>query len=173
MVRSTCHTLLGTLQKGPTVADTVIGEGNTSEWKMCGLDKSTCLTVFFDISATDKSSTPKRELYIQFLTRYVRMFCPSAICSYFRVWACSKQFEFYLKHLVCSYQNPEGKTLCQVTTVCRQWVDTASTEVSTFSLYFLNWVVILEYGSLKSLSWWVRMVNNIMVCLVTVLLELS
>ncbi|KAG2248222.1 hypothetical protein Bca52824_087850 [Brassica carinata] len=27
------------LSKGPTVADIVIGEGNTTEWKMCGLDK--------------------------------------------------------------------------------------------------------------------------------------
>lgn len=60
------------LQKGPSVADTVIGEGNTTEWKMCGLDKSTCLTVFFDISSSDQSSTPPggNLLYIQFRTRY-------------------------------------------------------------------------------------------------------
>ncbi|KAL0722125.1 hypothetical protein Bca4012_036724 [Brassica carinata] len=37
--------------KGPTVADTVIGEGNTSEWKMCGLDKSTCLTYLQELLA--------------------------------------------------------------------------------------------------------------------------
>lgn len=61
------------LQKGPSVADTVIGEGNTTAWKMCGLDKSTCLTVFFDLSSSDQSNTPggvNSQLYIQFMTRY-------------------------------------------------------------------------------------------------------
>jgi len=60
------------LQKGPSVADTVIGEGNTTIWKMCGLDKSTCLTVMFDLSSSDRSNTPggvNPQLYLQFLTR--------------------------------------------------------------------------------------------------------
>ncbi|CAI0397657.1 unnamed protein product [Linum tenue] len=86
-------------KKGPNVADTVIGEGNTSAWKMCGLDKSTCLTVFFDLSSTDRSNTPgtvNPQLYLQFLT---------------------------------SYQTPEGQSLLRVTTVTRQWVDsTVSSE---------------------------------------------
>lgn len=61
------------LQKGPSVADTVIGEGNTTQWKMCGLDKRTCLTVFFDLSSSDQSSAPggvNNQLYLQFMTRY-------------------------------------------------------------------------------------------------------
>ncbi|PWA65142.1 Gelsolin domain-containing protein [Artemisia annua] len=41
-------------KKGPAVASTTIGQGNTTAWKLCGLDKDTCLTVFFDISSTDK-----------------------------------------------------------------------------------------------------------------------
>ncbi|KAF9660920.1 hypothetical protein SADUNF_Sadunf19G0013900 [Salix dunnii] len=83
------------LQKGPSVADTVIGEGNTTAWKMCGLDKSTCFTVFFDISSSEKSNAPgsaNPQLYLQFLT---------------------------------SYQNPEGLTLLRVTTVTRRWVDSS------------------------------------------------
>ncbi|KFK22996.1 hypothetical protein AALP_AAs50735U000600 [Arabis alpina] len=84
-------------KKGPSVADTVIGEGNTSAWKLCGLDKSTCLTVFFDLSSTGSNA-------------------PGAVN------------QFYLQ-FVTSYQNPEGQTLMRVTTVTRQWVDTAvSTE---------------------------------------------
>ncbi|XP_011046336.1 PREDICTED: protein transport protein SEC23-like [Populus euphratica] len=82
-------------KKGPSVADTVIGEGNTTAWKMCGLDKSTCFTVFFDISSSEKSNAPgsaNPQLYLQFLT---------------------------------SYQNPEGLTLLRVTTVTRRWVDSA------------------------------------------------
>ncbi|KAL0403771.1 UNVERIFIED_CONTAM: protein transport protein SEC23 [Sesamum radiatum] len=59
-------------KKGPAVANTVIGQGNTTAWKMCGLDKNTCLTVFFDVSSSEKSdpagSNP--QLYIQFLTSY-------------------------------------------------------------------------------------------------------
>uniref|UniRef100_A0A6N2K936 Protein transport protein SEC23 n=2 Tax=Salix TaxID=40685 RepID=A0A6N2K936_SALVM len=82
-------------KKGPSVADTVIGEGNTTAWKMCGLDKSTCFTVFFDISSSEKSNAPgsaNPQLYLQFLT---------------------------------SYQNPEGLTLLRVTTVTRRWVDSS------------------------------------------------
>ncbi|KAJ8774373.1 hypothetical protein K2173_011622 [Erythroxylum novogranatense] len=86
-------------KKGPNVSDTVIGEGNTTTWKICGLDKSTCLTVFFDLSSSERSNTPgtaNAQLYIQFLT---------------------------------SCQNPEGHTLLRVTTITRRWIDSAvSTE---------------------------------------------
>ncbi|XVE81217.1 hypothetical protein DITRI_Ditri15bG0045100 [Diplodiscus trichospermus] len=82
-------------KKGPNVADTVIGEGNTMAWKMCGLDKSTCLTVLFDLSSTERSNVPgaaNPQLYLQFLT---------------------------------SYQDTDGKMLLRVTTVTRRWVDSA------------------------------------------------
>ncbi|CAL8992145.1 unnamed protein product [Prunus brigantina] len=86
-------------KKGPAVADTAIGEGNTTAWKMCGLDKSTCLTVFFDLSASDQSNTPgavNPQLYLQFLT---------------------------------SFQNPEGQMMLRVTTITRRWIDsTVSSE---------------------------------------------
>ncbi|GMH08057.1 hypothetical protein Nepgr_009897 [Nepenthes gracilis] len=80
-------------KKGPAVADTVIGQGNTTSWKMCSLDKDTCLTVYFDISSSEHSNPPgtsNPQLYLQFLT---------------------------------SYQNPEGKLLLRVTTLSRRWVD--------------------------------------------------
>ncbi|KAJ6754725.1 PROTEIN TRANSPORT PROTEIN SEC23 [Salix purpurea] len=63
---------------------------------MCGLDKSTCLTVFFDLSSSEKSSNPgavNPQLYLQFLT---------------------------------TYQNPEGLMLLRVTTITRSWVDSAA-----------------------------------------------
>ncbi|MBA0672456.1 hypothetical protein Goklo_000100 [Gossypium klotzschianum] len=86
-------------KKGPNVSDTVIGEGNTTTWKMCGLDKSTCLAVIFDLSSTDQSNVPE-----------------------------TVNPQFYLQFLI-SYQDPEGKTLIRVTTVTRQWVDiSVSTE---------------------------------------------
>ncbi|XP_020226888.1 protein transport protein SEC23 [Cajanus cajan] len=82
-------------KKGPSVADTAIGEGNTTAWKMCGLDKSTCLTVMFDLSSSDRSNTPgavNPQLYLQFLT---------------------------------SYQGPNGQSVLRVTTVTRRWVDSS------------------------------------------------
>ncbi|KAK7359340.1 hypothetical protein VNO77_01295 [Canavalia gladiata] len=82
-------------KKGPSVADSVIGEGNTTAWKLCGLDKSTCLTVMFDLSSSDRSNTPAAanpQLYLQFLT---------------------------------SYQSPDGQSVLRVTTVTRRWVDVA------------------------------------------------
>ncbi|GJZ88890.1 transport protein Sec23-like protein [Tanacetum coccineum] len=59
-------------KKGPAVASTAIGQGNTTAWKLCGLDKDTCLTVFFDISSTDKdpSGNVNPQLYIQTVTSY-------------------------------------------------------------------------------------------------------
>ncbi|KAJ6809322.1 protein transport protein SEC23 [Iris pallida] len=59
-------------KKGALCADTVIGQGNTTSWKMCGLDRSTSLTVFFDVSPSDKSQQgiPNPQLYIQFSTTY-------------------------------------------------------------------------------------------------------
>lgn len=60
------------LQKGVAVADTVIGQGNTTAWKLCSLDKNTCLTVYFDIASSERSNAPgtlNPELYLQFLTR--------------------------------------------------------------------------------------------------------
>ncbi|XP_076897681.1 protein transport protein SEC23 E-like [Bidens hawaiensis] len=59
-------------KKGPAVASTVIGQGNTTAWKLCGLDKDTCLTVFFDVSSSDKdpSGNVNPQLYIQFVTSY-------------------------------------------------------------------------------------------------------
>nr|XP_027081303.1 protein transport protein SEC23-like [Coffea arabica] len=59
-------------KKGPSVASTVVGEGNTTSWKLCGLDRNTCLTVFFDISSSEKSdpSGSNPQLFLQFLTSY-------------------------------------------------------------------------------------------------------
>ncbi|RWR74634.1 zinc finger protein [Cinnamomum micranthum f. kanehirae] len=83
-------------KKGPSCADTVIGQGNTTSWKMCGLDKSTCLTVFFDISPSDRSNAPgaaNQYLYLQFLT---------------------------------NYQNPQGQMRLRVTTIQRKWADSSA-----------------------------------------------
>ncbi|KAK6790220.1 hypothetical protein RDI58_014020 [Solanum bulbocastanum] len=80
-------------KKGPAVSSTVTGEGNTTAWKLCGLDKNTCLTVFFDVSSSEKSDPSGNinpQLYIQFLT---------------------------------SYQSPDGQTKLRVTTITRRWVD--------------------------------------------------
>ncbi|GAB2295665.1 Protein transport protein S23 E [Dionaea muscipula] len=80
-------------KKGSAVADVVIGQGNTTSWRLCSLDKNTCLTVYFDVSSSERSNPPgtvNPQLYLQFLT---------------------------------SYQNPEGQSLLRVTTVSRRWVD--------------------------------------------------
>ncbi|PKU71885.1 protein transport protein SEC23-like [Dendrobium catenatum] len=80
-------------KKGALSSDAVIGQGNTTAWKICGLDRSTCLTVFFDISPSERSNQsgiPNPQLYIQFLT---------------------------------NYQNPEGQMRLRVTTITRKWVE--------------------------------------------------
>ncbi|KAL8128653.1 hypothetical protein V2J09_017808 [Rumex salicifolius] len=80
-------------QKGPAVSETVIGQGNTTKWIMCSLDKNTCLTFYFDVSSSERSTPPgtmNSELFLQFLT---------------------------------SYQSPEGQKLLRVTTIARRWVE--------------------------------------------------
>ncbi|WOH08386.1 hypothetical protein DCAR_0727825 [Daucus carota subsp. sativus] len=82
-------------KKGPAVASSVIGQGNTTAWKMCGLDKTTCLTVFFDISSSEKpdpTGNINPQLYIQFLT---------------------------------SYQSPDCQQKLRVTTITKRWTDGA------------------------------------------------
>ena len=108
-------------KKGPSVADTVIGEGNTTVWKMCGLDKSTCLTVLFDLSSSDRSNTPgavNPQLYLQFLT---------------------------------SYQSPDGQLVLRVTTVTRRWVDSAVSSEELVQGFDQETaaVVMARYASLK------------------------
>lgn len=60
------------MQKSPLSADTVIGQGNTSAWKMCGLDKKTSLCFVYDISrkvGPDSGAQQTGEqLYLQFVT---------------------------------------------------------------------------------------------------------
>ncbi|XP_042490876.1 protein transport protein SEC23 isoform X1 [Macadamia integrifolia] len=61
-------------KKGPLCSDTVVGQGNTSAWKMCGLDKATSLCLVFEIvkKETPESIGPStsNQFYLQFLTYY-------------------------------------------------------------------------------------------------------
>lgn len=85
-------------KKGPSCADIVIGQGNTTSWKMCGLDKNTSLTVFFDVAPSERSSSAlqaaNQQLFIQFLTHY---------------------------------QHSDGQMRLRVTTITRTWVEGSAT----------------------------------------------
>lgn len=60
-------------KKGPLCSDTVVGQGNTSAWKMCGLDKATTLCLIFEIAKKDSPDATAQQpssyqFYFQFLT---------------------------------------------------------------------------------------------------------
>ncbi|PQQ09261.1 protein transport protein SEC23 [Prunus yedoensis var. nudiflora] len=61
-------------KKGPLSSDTVVGQGSTSAWKMCGLDKATSLCLIFEIvkkEIPDATVQPtSNQFYFQFLTYY-------------------------------------------------------------------------------------------------------
>jgi protein transport protein SEC23 len=80
-------------KKSPLSSDTVIGQGNTSAWKMCGLDKKTSLCLVYDIAKKDGSNTigqaASNQFYFQFLTYY---------------------------------QHHEGQMRLRATTISRRWV---------------------------------------------------
>lgn len=84
-------------KKGVSCSDTVIGQGSTTAWKLCGLDRSTTLTVFYDINPTTQSGPTTavgQQFFLQFLT---------------------------------IYQHPEGDMRILCTTVCRKWVEAGTT----------------------------------------------
>ncbi|KAM3275770.1 hypothetical protein ACQJBY_044251 [Aegilops geniculata] len=85
-------------KKSPLSADTVIGQGNTSAWKMCGLDKKTSLCFVYDISRKVGPDTVAQQtgeqLYLQFVTYY---------------------------------QHHEGQMRLRTTTISRQWASGAAT----------------------------------------------
>jgi protein transport protein SEC23 len=60
------------VQRSPLSSDTVIGQGNTSAWKMCGLDRKTSLCLIFDIAKKDGpesiGQSASDQFYFQFLT---------------------------------------------------------------------------------------------------------
>ncbi|KAK8451288.1 hypothetical protein SEVIR_6G188300v4 [Setaria viridis] len=59
-------------KKSPLSSDTIVGQGNTSAWKMCGLDRKTSLCLIFDIAKKDGSDSigqsANDQFYFQFLT---------------------------------------------------------------------------------------------------------
>ncbi|KAF8378970.1 hypothetical protein HHK36_028396 [Tetracentron sinense] len=59
-------------KKGPLCSETIVGQGNTSAWKMCGLDKATSLCLVFEIvkkDIPDATGQPtSNQFYIQLLT---------------------------------------------------------------------------------------------------------
>ncbi|GBG72991.1 hypothetical protein CBR_g12710 [Chara braunii] len=82
-------------RKGPQVAESMIGVGGTTAWKLCGLDHGTAVAVFFEIvPAASGQGSPggpgNEQLYLQFLTHY---------------------------------QHATGQTRMRVTTIARHWVD--------------------------------------------------
>ncbi|KAI7979653.1 Protein transport protein SEC23 [Camellia lanceoleosa] len=80
-------------KKGPLCSETVIGQGNTTAWKMCGLDKATSLCLVFEIV--------KKEI-------------PEAIGQ-------SANSQFYFQFLTY-YQHISGQMRLRVTTLSRRWV---------------------------------------------------
>lgn len=61
-------------KKGLLCSETVVGQGGTSAWKMCGLDKATSLCLIFEIAKKEGpdpiSQSSSNQFYFQFLTYY-------------------------------------------------------------------------------------------------------
>ncbi|KAA8515763.1 hypothetical protein F0562_018626 [Nyssa sinensis] len=61
-------------KKGPLCSESVVGQGNTVAWKMCGLDKATSLCLIFEIVKKDSpdaiGQSANNQFYFQFLTYY-------------------------------------------------------------------------------------------------------
>ena len=57
---------------GPTVSDSQVGIGGTSQWYMGGIDPNTTMAFFFDVTNTTTAPMPPhKRRYFQFLTTYL------------------------------------------------------------------------------------------------------
>lgn len=60
-------------RKGISTSDTVVGQGGTTAWKMCGLDRSTTLAFFYEVNPTTQGSGAQlggQQFFLQFVTQY-------------------------------------------------------------------------------------------------------
>ncbi|KAK9144185.1 hypothetical protein Sjap_004088 [Stephania japonica] len=61
-------------KRTPICSETIVGQGSTSAWKMCGLDRATSLCLVFDIVKKDTPDAvgqpTSNQFYLQFLTYY-------------------------------------------------------------------------------------------------------
>ncbi|MCD7446893.1 hypothetical protein HAX54_018864 [Datura stramonium] len=80
-------------KKGPLCSEVVVGQGNTTAWKMCGLDKTTTFCLIFEVAKKES---------------------PDAIAQ-------SANPQFYFQFLTY-YQHPSGQMRLRVTTLSRRWV---------------------------------------------------
>jgi len=58
-------------KKGPCVAETEIGEGNTSQWVIGSLDRNATIGFYFDITNQEASKQQGKQAYLQFQTAYL------------------------------------------------------------------------------------------------------
>eukprot|EP00435_Cladocopium_sp_Y103_P000764 s4292_g1.t1 len=59
-------------KKGPCVAETEIGEGNTCQWVVGSLDRNTTIGFYFDIANQQANSVPQgKQAFLQFQTCYL------------------------------------------------------------------------------------------------------
>ncbi|CAJ1348960.1 unnamed protein product [Effrenium voratum] len=59
-------------KKGPCVAETEIGEGNTCQWVVGSLDRNTSIGFYFDIANQQANSVPQgKQAFLQFQTCYL------------------------------------------------------------------------------------------------------
>jgi len=59
-------------KRGPSVAETEIGEGNTCQWVAGSLDKSTSIAFYFDVTNQQPNSMPSgKRSFLQFQTVYL------------------------------------------------------------------------------------------------------
>lgn len=64
-------------KKGVSVAETSIGLGGTTAWRLASLDASTTLAAFFEIVAPGRGSgaadpsQQAQQFYVQFITKYL------------------------------------------------------------------------------------------------------
>eukprot|EP00294_Goniomonas_avonlea_P013357 CAMPEP_0114556282 /NCGR_PEP_ID=MMETSP0114-20121206/9212_1 /TAXON_ID=31324 /ORGANISM="Goniomonas sp, Strain m" /LENGTH=677 /DNA_ID=CAMNT_0001741489 /DNA_START=307 /DNA_END=2340 /DNA_ORIENTATION=+ len=59
-------------KKSPSVAETEIGAGGTCAWKLCGLEPTTSVAIFFEVTNQHNQPIPQgQQRYYQFVTSYL------------------------------------------------------------------------------------------------------
>jgi len=100
-------------KKSTAVADTPIGMGGTTAWKLCSIDQNTSLSVFFEISANQKGQAQDA----------------AALAAQ----GAQQQQQFFIQFVTLAV-NAAGEHRLRVTTITRRWTD--GTNLSEISAGF-------------------------------------
>jgi len=126
-------------KKGPHVADTEVGQGGTTQWKMCGVDADASVAVFFEITGGGPGQQQEGQVGARRVWGAGTGGCGWVVqgggcgggggerCSPDQKKPAHRQGQQLFIQFITRYLHWTGALRCRVTTLTRFWTDGANT----------------------------------------------